>query len=83
VEDAFLGKASLVTLLGGLAIYALALAARAAEVAMVTLLLALVLSVVLGFSARRNRIGRLSLGLSGALLLLGAVNFVLFTIVSR
>lgn len=77
-DDSFLGKASLLTLLGGLGVWAIGLLSDQDEVAMVVLVLAIVVSFVLGIAARREKIAKVSLVLSGGLIVLAAANYVMF-----
>ena len=77
-DRAFLGKSSLITFLGGLGIYGIGLVTGQDEMAVITLLITTVVAFVLALTARSSQVGKVALCLSGAVLLLGTINYVLF-----
>ena len=77
-DNAFLAKSSLITFLGGLGIYGIGLTTGRDDVAVITLIITTVVAFVLALTARRTRVGKVALCLTGAVLLLGTINYVMF-----
>ncbi len=84
-HDEFLGKASLITFLGGLGLFALAILFYddGGDLGVILFAVTTIVAFVLGVVSRRNRVGKISMFLSGTVVLGGAINLVLFQIAAR
>lgn len=83
-EHGFLGKAALITFLGGLGIYGVGLVNGRDDMAVMVFIITTAIAFVLAWTGRRSMVGRIALGLSGVVLLIGVTNYVVFlTAMSR
>ncbi len=82
-NSTFLGKASLVVLLCGIGLWGLGFVTGYVDAAMALLLLSLLIAFGLGVQSRKTAIGKTSMFISGSLLILGVVNYVIFLALSE